>query len=184
MPCDGCNDEPICDHVEHDPEIGQVKNAYTKKPEEYTGPKVYASFDLRPQPFERSYEDKSIIKRVIDYQLNRVDDEPWQYVGGNMVSVHIRPLSQGLLGYTDTRTSIHLTTPDLCKPFDINPREVDFHEKNHFGCWDEYENRRQVEVNRHLWDLGELPPLEQPEEMPFYRVEKDNSSVSYTVYQG
>jgi len=130
------------------------------------------------------YLEKRLVQNNIDYQLHCVDDSPWQYVGGNMVSVHIRPLSQGLLGYTDTKTSIHLTTPDLCKPFDINPREVDFHEKNHFGCWDEYENRRQVEVNRHLWDLGELPPLEQPEEMPFYRVEKDNSSVDYTVYQG
>lgn len=124
-----------------------------------------------PAPSVYENLQRAAVANGMDYQKHRNLDNTLLYAGGHVVHVFEHALPHGLLGYTDTRSEIHLTHDELTEQFGIPKRRVLWHELNHFGQHDELKNRYAEHNAWKEWDLNSgAPPLEAVEaDGPRYR---------------
>jgi hypothetical protein len=72
--------------------------------------------------------EERIARNSVRYRRERSLDGTVEYAGGSLVTVREMELPVGLLGYTDTNSTIVLTTRD---DFGVPKQEVFLHEKEH-----------------------------------------------------
>src|SRR3989344_5851109 len=118
--------------------------------------------------------DLQVLKRAaaeteIKYKQDRPVDAEVQYLNGKIITHHEAPLEDGLLGYTDTKSSVYITTENR---YGHSKQQILDHEHLHIlhPEWDEYTLRTVTDHNNSI-DIG----LEQRES------EKRNDSISYYI---